>query len=386
LIKVGHAMGHEEIDEKNVEKVLLLDELKTVNVSPTKTKKNILILDEFHRFTVISKENETNKTMYQESFFFDIGLKFDYFKTISNNFDLLKNVFYGTFLSRSIHKESYESSFTIAKETFKKVLELIQTQNEIPEEKDFFLIGSKKKQKLNHFQDKKSNVKNIKQIVDQNIKRENNFRLDGVLISTNKKVVEYNPLLDNNCSSFLASPIVRKHLVKMGFMDEAGNMVNNKALNYINKYKNSNINLKNFNEQEQKRNKNLFDLATSQDSTSMNINNITGNKLPGSLYTTGDKNRSFSLEQEQGKNKTVSKLNKNNEFITTTNLPIINSFSKGKVSSTENQFYPAGKSKLHPNKVQTANNDKSGYYSQRVMLNTQRKLIKMKRKDETCHS
>jgi len=369
LIKIGRVMGHEEIDEKNVEKVLLLEEMKTVIVSPTKTKKNIMILDEFHQFTVITKENETNKIVYQQSFFFDIGLKFDYFKTISNNFDLLKNVFYGTFLSRTIHKESYESSFSIAKDTFKKVLELIQTQNEIPEDKDYFLIGSKEKPKLNNVLDKKSNVKNIKQIVDQNTKRENNFRLDGILISTNKKVVEYNPLFDNNCSSFLASPIVRKHLVKMGFMDEAGNMVNSKALNYINKYRNSNLNLKNFSEQEEKRNKNLFDLASAQDSTGFNINNITANKLPGSLYTTGDKNRSFSLEQEQGKNKNFNKLVKNNEFIsTTTNLPNINSLSKGKVSSTENQFYPAGKSKFNSNKVKTAYNDKSGYYSQNVYL------------------
>ena len=334
LMKISYSLGY-EIDEKNIDKVFQMDDFKTTNESSIKTKKIILILEDFHKLTVIFKETLTDTVSYLNNFFFDIGLKFDYFKCISSNFELLKNTFYGAFLSKLIQKDSFELSFECGNHAFKKVLELLQNHKCIPDDKEYFVFISKEKTKINLVQEKKTNDKNIKKIVDNQIKRENNFKLDCVQLSKSKKVVVYNPLLDNHCLSFKASPIVRKHLIRMGFMDEKGKMINNELSN-ISKFKSNENNLMNFIDQELRKTSNIKDFNSNL--YLENPQNYSARKTSDNLYGTMEKVRS----QSQGPDKLIDLKNKiANDYNSSNHLPIIsqNNF-KGKFRYTNNnQFF-----------------------------------------------
>jgi hypothetical protein len=131
-----------KVEEKNFEvRYMFLKELKR---GKGKQQRSALFLDDFHKLTVIMQETESNLIIFHNEFNFDIGFKIDYIKTVTNNYEFLKYVFYGGFFSRIIQGKPFDVAFQVGLETFKKMLELIHNNYPLPEDPDYFVVKVKK--------------------------------------------------------------------------------------------------------------------------------------------------------------------------------------------------------------------------------------------------
>ena len=131
------SLGHQEIDTNLELRLMYLNEFK---INSYKTQRMFIFLDCFNKITSIIQDNKSSLLVFNQEHKLNIGLKMEYFKIISNNFELLKNVFYGAFLSKVIQKESFSQCFEAAEKTFIKLLDCYVTNpHKIQVEIDYFL-------------------------------------------------------------------------------------------------------------------------------------------------------------------------------------------------------------------------------------------------------
>ena len=123
---------------------MFLKELKRGKYKPQKTS---LFLDDFHKLTVVMQETESNLIIFHNEFNFDIGFKLDYFKTVTNNYEFLKFVFYGGFFSRVVQNKPFDVAFQVGLETFRKMLEVLHNNQALPDDPEYFLVKNKKPEK-----------------------------------------------------------------------------------------------------------------------------------------------------------------------------------------------------------------------------------------------
>ena len=143
-----------KVEEKNFEvRFMFLKELKRGKFKPQKTS---LFLDDFHKLTVIMQETESNLIIFHNEFNFELGFKLDYFKTVTNNYEFLKYVFYGGFFSRVVQNKPFDVAFHVGLETFKKMLEVLHSNQAIPDDPEYFLVKNKKPEKKEKFQENKN--------------------------------------------------------------------------------------------------------------------------------------------------------------------------------------------------------------------------------------
>jgi len=108
-------------EEKNFEiRFMFINEFKGSKYKPYRM---VIFLDCFKKLTSIFQETETSLITFYKDFQMNIGYKLDYFNVISKHFDLLKNVFFGSFLSRIVLKHPFEFCYEAAESTFKKMLD-----------------------------------------------------------------------------------------------------------------------------------------------------------------------------------------------------------------------------------------------------------------------
>jgi len=96
---------------------------------------------------VVMQETESNLIVFHNEFSFEMRNSKEYYQTILTNYDFLKYVFYGAFFSRVIFKLPFDVAFQVALETYRKMLEILQANEEIPDNQDYFLVLKKKKDK-----------------------------------------------------------------------------------------------------------------------------------------------------------------------------------------------------------------------------------------------
>jgi len=149
-----------------------------------------------YKLNIIPKCNNANKKLVEE-----FKRQYD----LNKNF--LNSVYLGGFLSKYFNNGGYEYSFYVASEITKRVLEIFKLGLELPVDNEFYHVSSKKSNLLNNYE-KKS-------------KQEKGFVLDCTNL-INSKLNEYNPLFDNNLTSFFHSNVVRRHLNDMGFINTKG--------------------------------------------------------------------------------------------------------------------------------------------------------------------
>ena len=136
-------------EDKNFEiRFMFLNEFKKIKYKPYKIA---LFIDCFNYVSVIVQETETNLITFHQEYKFNIGFRREYYDVIINNLELLKYVFIGTFLSRTILKESFDISFEVANDTFLKLVEcFLQNAYNYPQDKDYFLHRKKQNKIANN--------------------------------------------------------------------------------------------------------------------------------------------------------------------------------------------------------------------------------------------
>jgi hypothetical protein len=201
-------------EKKNKVEWIFLKDIKRVRTVHPKIG---VFFKEMEKVSVLEQENESNLILFHKDFELDTippgiskVLRDDYKKLLAINNSFLRSTFLGGFLSRKVYRKSFQTCFTAGCETIKRMIELIRFNLNYPVDPKFYLVKIKKEKKSK------------KQIIDNELKKkEKQFVLDCVN-STNSKLKEYKPLLDDNLKSYFGSFFVRKHLKNLGFINKKG--------------------------------------------------------------------------------------------------------------------------------------------------------------------
>lgn len=193
------------------------------------------------KFSIIPKQNQANKRLIEE-----------YRKQYELNQTMLNSIFFGAFLSKYLCSQGNEIPFITGCEIMKRCLDLYKLSLEFPTDSEFYYVAANKNL-LHEFKEKQ-------------MKQEKGFVLDCTNLNTSK-LSSYNPLFDNNLSSFFSSQVVRRHLNEQGFINTKGFLLldpkSKKNVMLIDKSSDKYL----------KRNKNIM-LAIKENSYKMNIENV----------------------------------------------------------------------------------------------------------------
>ena len=121
--------------------------LKEFKKRTYKTTRRVIFFDDFYKLTIIAQDKETNLITSVNEFNFDIGFKVDYYNAIIKNYEFLKHIFLGGFFSRIIEGLSAEDAFYSGKDSFLKVLKILQNNLPLPDDPDYFIVNNIEKPK-----------------------------------------------------------------------------------------------------------------------------------------------------------------------------------------------------------------------------------------------
>ena len=225
--------------------------ISEINSNKSNPKLKIgLFFHELKNLTIIQQQPSTKFILFHSKFEIDFiphnlsEEKFlEYSKLIDKNYEYVKSIFIGGFLSRLFNNKSFNTCFFAGNESIKKIIELLKLNLEFPNDENYYEILVKNKSK-----------KDYNKILLE--KKESNFILDCTNVINSKKK-EYNSLFDNSCSSYFNSNKIRMHLFKLGFINKKGyilddpdknkslfNRISNKS-KLVQNYENENKNLNN---------------------------------------------------------------------------------------------------------------------------------------------
>jgi hypothetical protein len=206
----GQDYGHPQ--DKHLEPLFL----DVISVLRKGRKKIGLFLDDFNKFHVIEKDGKhiLNRNTYEFQLHPRINhtnqkLVDEYRKYIVLNYQLLKSVFMGGFLSRLVNKQPLYPSFMVGAEITKRVVEMLKNKLDFPFGSEFYNVKLPKTKIQKELE------------LEQLRKQEQKFVLDCVNRNS-AQIRHYNPLFDDHLYSYFASSIVRKQLKEKGFIDTRG--------------------------------------------------------------------------------------------------------------------------------------------------------------------
>lgn len=228
-------------NERNDRVGVFLDDLNSITILEAQKDNLEKYLSNEYKIDIIPKCNNANKKLVEE-----------YKKQYELNRPFLNSVFIGGLLSKLLNNGGYEYSFYISSEITKRCLDLLKLGLEFPLDNEFYYVSTKKSHAINGYEKK--------------VKQEKGFVLDCTNI-VNSKLNEYNPLFDNNLSSFFNSQVVRRHLNDMGFINTRGFLL------LDTKHKKNSLLIEKSAEKVLKRDKNLM-IAVKENSAKMNQENL----------------------------------------------------------------------------------------------------------------
>lgn len=209
--------------------------LKEIKKKKAVNRKIGIFIEGLKKATIIQQQPSSNLVVFNTEYNFNLFppnvssvVQSDYEKIYVKHYDHLKAVFQGGVLSRLFYKKSFNTCFTAGNELMKKVIELIRFNLNPPSDINYYLVRIKK--------DPKGKTEEEK-ILE---KKESKFVLDSTNV-VRSKMKDYDPLYDNNLSSFFSSKINRSHLEKKGFIDKKGNIMNDPEKRKIAKIETKNI-------------------------------------------------------------------------------------------------------------------------------------------------
>ena len=219
---------------------IFLDELNHVTLMESHKDNFEKCTSKEFAINIIPKANSANKKLVQE-----------YKKQYDNNRNFLNAVFMGGFLSKLLNNGGYDYSIFFGTEITKRCLDIFKLELEFPLEPEFYLVSNNSSGSLNYIEKKN--------------KQERGFVLDCTNV-VNSKLNDYNPLFDNNLTSFFNSNVVRKHLNDMGF-------INSKGFILLDTKKKNTLLLEKSAEKVLKKDKNIM-IAIKENSNKMNHENL----------------------------------------------------------------------------------------------------------------
>ena len=179
-----------------------------------------ILFEELKTITIIEQDSFTKMVLYHMKYeinYLEPNLseeQFNEYKKVSNdNFDYLKSIFIGGYLSRLFNHRNFNTCFVAGNESIKNIIYYLKNKFDLPKDKKYYEIKVRKP---------KSN-KSYEELINE--RKENNFILDCTNINNSRKK-EYNSLFDSYCISFLGKENNRKFLLKRGFINKNGYILN----------------------------------------------------------------------------------------------------------------------------------------------------------------
>ena len=164
------------LDQSNFEEKFIC--LKDITRAGKVMRRTSLFFDNFEKLIVISLDVES-RTSFKDEFKFNFGIKINFFKAISLHYKFLKAAFLGGFFSSILrNSNSFEIAFDIGLSTLKKVLNILDNNNQNyyePENPDFFVYKNDKTVKKIREYYKSTNTRRIFELSKSN----NNIIIDN---------------------------------------------------------------------------------------------------------------------------------------------------------------------------------------------------------------
>ena len=221
-IKKSYSQSELNISINNKNKIIDADDLFMRKIETKKKQKNRIgiLFEELKTITIIEQDSFTKMVLYHMKYeinYLEPNLseeKFNEYKKISNdNFDYLKSIFIGGYLSRLFNHRNFNTCFVAGNESIKNIIYYLKNKFDLPKDKKYYEIKVRKAK----------SEKSEKELMNE--KKENNFILDCTNINNSRKK-EYNSLFDSYCISFLGKENNRKFLLKRGFINKNGYILN----------------------------------------------------------------------------------------------------------------------------------------------------------------
>ena len=221
-IKKSYSQSELNISINNKNKIIDADDLFMRKIETKKKQKNRIgiLFEELKTITIIEQDSFTKMVLYHMKYeinYLEPNLseeQFNEYKKVSNdNFDYLKSIFIGGFLSRLFNHRNYNTCFVAGNESIKNIIYYLKNKFDLPKDKKYYEIKVRKAK----------SEKSEKELMNE--KKENNFILDCTNINNSRKK-EYNSLFDSYCISFLGKENNRKFLLKRGFINKNGYILN----------------------------------------------------------------------------------------------------------------------------------------------------------------
>ena len=215
--------GNERVAKINVEDVFI----KEIHNNTTKKAKRVKIgifINEMKTISIIQQDPLSKLIMFHSSYdinylplYINDNDKTEYNNLLSTHYDIIKSVFIGGFLSRLFNNKSFQTCYTAANESVKRIIDILRFNLTFPIEPSYYIITVKKpKQQQQQQQQQRCSKQST-----ANYQKESHFILDCTNVLSSRKK-EYNSLYDRMCSSYFSNVNTRKHLHKLGFINKRG--------------------------------------------------------------------------------------------------------------------------------------------------------------------
>ena len=192
----------EQKDNKTIKIEIIIDKLRKINIIQHDSGTQ-LVLEKFSDSILVFEKNNLINNEDEE-------------KILNKNYNYLKSVYIGAFLSRLFYSKTYNTCLTASINCLKKAIKLFKNKlNYLNEDSNTYYTILVRKN-LNH----SKSVQNLKYS-----KLETQFILDGKNICEMNSKNAYNSLYDDNCISFFESINNRNFLHKQGFINKKGRIL-----------------------------------------------------------------------------------------------------------------------------------------------------------------
>ena len=211
-------------NKKNIPQSLLNikdNDLDLIVLDSDKHRKNIprisVLLDKFDSATIYSQSGAQMEVDYSDIFYFKLNSK--KLDVNKDNKEILEKIFYyfiGGFLSRYINNKNFRVCFYAGFLLLQKLIKNSKKRKIVFNIDDYNVLVPNEKQTP-----KEKIIQKFIKIFNEKTSKEKGFILDCTNVNESK-IKNYNPLLDNNCASYLLKKDNLILLKRNGFINKNG--------------------------------------------------------------------------------------------------------------------------------------------------------------------
>ena len=206
--KIPHNLVN-KTENNNLDLIIFDNEKHRKNISRT-----TILFDDFYSLTIYNQIGTHMEVDAKEIFYFK--LKEDKHYLITKDDKNIYYIFIGGFLSRLIHNKSFRVCFYAGLLLLEKIIKNKIKKKNIFKIDDYNVLVPNEKKSL-----KEKLIKQKEKLLQEIKSKEKKFILDCTNLNE-CKIKLYNPLLDNNCASYLLKKNIFEHLRQNKFINKNG--------------------------------------------------------------------------------------------------------------------------------------------------------------------